>query len=77
MKSILNFIKPGVNIKEFDRGQFVVFLLLLGLLFTFILYPILRVLYVAFTQDGSLTLSHFLNFFQRDLFREVTVSSRA
>ena len=43
---------------------------MLGLLCIFILYPIIRVLYVAFTQDNSLTLSHFLNFFERDLFRE-------
>ena len=75
MKSILSYIKSGVKIKEFDRGQFVVFLLLLGLLFVFILYPILRVLYVAFTQDNSLTLSHFFNFFQRDLFREALRNS--
>ncbi|MFC1713252.1 ABC transporter permease [Candidatus Poribacteria bacterium] len=75
MKSVLSYIKPGIKIREFDRGQFVVFLLLLALLFVFILYPILRVLYVAFTQDGSLTLSHFLNFFQRDLFREALRNS--
>ena len=59
-----------LNVKQFDRGQLVVFLLLLALLSVFILYPILRVLYVAFTQGHSLTLAHFGNFFQRDLFRE-------
>jgi len=47
----------------------------LGLLFVFILYPILRVLYIAFTQDNSLTLSHFINFFQRPLFRESLLKS--
>jgi len=75
MKSILSYVKSSIKVREFDRGQFVVFLLLLGLLFVFILYPILRVLYVAFTQDNSLTLSHFLNFFQRDLFREALRNS--
>ena len=75
MKSILSYIKSNFDPKELDRGQFAVFLLLLGLLFVFILYPILRVLHVAFTQDGSLTLSHFFNFFQRDLFREALRNS--
>lgn len=75
MKSLLNLVKPGGNIKEFDSRQFVVFLLLLVVLFIFILYPILRVLYVAFTQNNSLTLSHFFNFFQRDLFREALRNS--
>ena len=75
MKPILSHIKSSISAREFDRGQFVIFLLLLGLLFVFILYPILRVLYVAFTQDNSLTLSHFFNFFQRDLFREALRNS--
>jgi len=75
MKSVLSSFKPSINFKELDRGQFVIFLLLLGLLFVFILYPILRVLYVAFTQDGSLTMSHFFNFFQRSLFREALRNS--
>ena len=70
MEHIVRFIKSRFRVKEFDLGQFVLFLLLLGLLCIFILYPILRVLYVAFTQDGTLTLKHFVNFFQRDLFRE-------
>ena len=63
METVLSFLKSKFNVKEFDRNQFIVFLLLLALLCVFILYPILRVLYVAFTQENALTLSHFLNFF--------------
>ena len=58
-----------------DFSQFLFFLLLAGLLSTFILFPILQVLYVAFTQDGFITLFHFLNFFQRALFREALLNS--
>ena len=58
-----------------DFSQFLFFLILAGLLSTFILSPILQVLYVAFTQDGFITLFHFLNFFQRALFREAFLNS--
>lgn len=75
MECVLSFIKTRFSVKEFDRNQFIIFLLLLGLLFVFILYPILRVLYVAFTQESSLTLTHFLNFFERELFREALWNS--
>ena len=75
MKSVISSVKSSIRVRELDRGQLVIFLLILGLLFVFILYPILRVLYVAFTQDNSLTLSHFLNFFQRPLFREALLNS--
>lgn len=61
--------------RELDRQQFAVYLLLMLLLFVFILYPILQVVYVAFTQDSSLTSAHFLNFFERDLFREALWNS--
>src|SRR5215813_1107586 len=44
---------------------------LLVLLVAFILYPILRVLWISLSDDqGNLTLLHFLNFFRRPLFRE-------
>ena len=44
---------------------------LLVLLVAFILYPILRVLWISLSNDaGNLTLLHFLNFFRRPLFRE-------
>ena len=44
---------------------------LLALLVTFILYPVLRVLWISLSDDqGDFTLLHFLNFFRRPLFRE-------
>jgi iron(III) transport system permease protein len=49
---------------------------LLGLLFVFILYPILRVLWVSLVDENSqLTLIHFRNFFLRPLFREALWNS--
>ncbi|MBM3212838.1 iron ABC transporter permease, partial [Candidatus Poribacteria bacterium] len=75
MESVLKYFKWNIRPRELDRGQLALFILLLGLLFVFILYPILRVLYIAFTQDNSLTLSHFINFFQRPLFRESLLKS--
>jgi len=75
MGYIVRFVRSRLQTKEFDRNQFILFLLLVGLLSVFIVYPILRVLYVAFTQGNTLTLSHFLNFFQRDLFREALWNS--
>ncbi len=45
--------------------------MLLGLLVAFVLYPILRVLWISLSDDqGNLTLIHFANFFRRPLFRE-------
>lgn len=61
--------------KEIDLSQSIIFLILLALLFTFILYPLIRVLYVAFTEGGSLSLSHFINFFERALFKESFLNS--
>jgi iron(III) transport system permease protein len=58
------------KLKEFDLSQSLIFLILLALLFTFILYPLIRVLYVAFTEEGTLSLAHFVNFFDRALFKE-------
>ena len=45
--------------------------ILLAILTAFILYPVLRVLWISVTDDQSnLTLIHFGNFFRRPLFRE-------
>lgn len=45
--------------------------LLLAILIAFILYPVLRVLWISLSDDQSrLTLLHFANFFRRPLFRE-------
>ncbi len=75
MAGILDRIRARFSSQETDRAQLVVFLLLLALLGMFIVYPILRVLYVAFTLGNTLTLTHFLNFFERDLFREALWNS--
>jgi len=61
--------------KDLDLSQSFIFLVLLALLFTFILYPLIRVLYVAFTEGGTLSLSHFINFFERALFKESFLNS--
>jgi iron(III) transport system permease protein len=63
------------KLKEFDLSQSFIFLILLALLFTFILYPLIRVLYVAFTEEGTLSLAHFVNFFDRALFKESFLNS--
>ncbi|NWF93556.1 MAG: iron ABC transporter permease [Syntrophaceae bacterium] len=63
------------KLKEIDLSQSLIFLILLALLFTFILYPLIRVLYVAFTEADSLSLSHFINFFERALFKESFLNS--
>ena len=45
--------------------------LLFAILIAFILYPVVRVLWIALSDEtGNLTLIHFLNFFRRPLFRE-------
>jgi iron(III) transport system permease protein len=61
--------------KEIDLSQTLIFFILLGLLFLFILYPLIRVLHVAFTEGDHLSLTHFINFFERDLFKESFVNS--
>lgn len=63
------------KLKELDLSQSFIFLILLSLLFIFILYPLIRVLYVAFTEGDYLTLSHFINFFERALFKESFLNS--
>jgi iron(III) transport system permease protein len=50
--------------------------LLLLVLIVFILYPVLRVLWVSLADDqGGLTLVHFANFYRRPLFREALVNT--
>ena len=50
--------------------------LLLAVLVAFILYPVLRVLWISLLDDhGGLTLVHFANFFRRPLFREALWNS--
>jgi iron(III) transport system permease protein len=54
-----------------DGWQYGVMVLLLIVLTSFILYPVLRVLWISLSDDqGNLTTLHFLNFFRRPLFRE-------
>ncbi len=54
-----------------DWWQYGVMAVLLVVLTSFILYPVLRVLSIALSDDqGNLTALHFLNFFRRPLFRE-------
>ena len=54
-----------------DWWQYGVMVLLLVVLTSFILYPVLRVLWISLSDDqGNLTTLHFLNFFRRPLFRE-------
>jgi len=63
---------PALRLRErTDWVQGAVMAALLALLFVFILYPILRVLWVALADEHSRpTLIHFQNFFWRPLFRE-------
>ena len=57
--------------KRVDWWQGAIMLALLTILTAFILYPVLRVLWISVTDDQSnLTLIHFGNFFRRPLFRE-------
>jgi iron(III) transport system permease protein len=57
--------------KRVDWWQGAIMLALLTILTAFILYPVLRVLWISVTDDqNNLTLIHFGNFFRRPLFRE-------
>ncbi|HEY3303639.1 MAG TPA: iron ABC transporter permease [Candidatus Binatia bacterium] len=57
--------------EKIDWLQGAIMLALLALLFVFMLYPVLRVLWVALAgEEGSFTAIHFQNFFLRPLFRE-------
>ena len=63
------------KLKDIDLSQSLIFLILLAFLFLFIFYPLIRVLYVAFTEGDHLSLSHFVNFFERALFKESFINS--
>jgi iron(III) transport system permease protein len=57
--------------QRIDWWQGGIMVVLLTILIAFILYPVLRVLWISVTDDQSnLTLIHFGNFFRRPLFRE-------
>ncbi len=58
------------KLREIDLSQSLIFLFLFALLFLFILYPLIRILYVAFTEGSRFSLTHFINFFERALFKE-------
>ena len=67
----LTLATPTVAPKRIDWWQSGIMALLLVLLTAFIVYPVLRVLSIALSDDsGSFTLIHFGNFFRRPLFRE-------
>ncbi|HXV47398.1 MAG TPA: iron ABC transporter permease [Candidatus Binatia bacterium] len=57
--------------ERIDWWQGGIMALLLAILIAFILYPVLRVLWISLSDElGNLTLLHFANFFRRPLFRE-------
>jgi iron(III) transport system permease protein len=59
-----------------DWWQGTVMAPLLALLVVFILYPVVRVLWVSLSDEqGGLTFLHFINFFRRPLFREALWNS--
>lgn len=68
---------PAIPItQKIDWLQGAVLAALLALLFAFILYPVMRVLWVSLADEGGrLTLIHFHNFFLRPLFREALWNS--
>jgi iron(III) transport system permease protein len=68
---------PALRLREkTDWLQGAIMAALLALLFIFILYPIVRVLWVSLADEKArLTLIHFQNFFLRPLFREALWNS--
>ncbi|MBI3121060.1 MAG: iron ABC transporter permease, partial [candidate division NC10 bacterium] len=66
---------PAGGTRRLEWGQAMLMVGLLLLLTLFILYPLLRVLFVAVSDGQGLTLRHLLNFFDRPLFREALVNS--
>lgn len=63
------------KLREIDLSQSLIFLFLFALLFLFILYPLIRILHVAFTEGSRFSLTHFINFFERALFKESFLNS--
>jgi len=55
---------------RFSFPQASIALAIAGFLLLFLIVPVITVIYVAFTSDGSFTLSHFSSFFQLTLMRE-------
>jgi iron(III) transport system permease protein len=71
--SVATFVRLRDRL-DWWQGGAVAFLLVL--LAAFILYPVVRVLWISLSDDqGNLTLIHFLNFFRRPLFREALWNS--
>jgi iron(III) transport system permease protein len=70
-------VAPALRLRErTDWLQGAVMGALLALLFVFILYPVVRVLWVALADEKArFTLIHFQNFFLRPLFREALWNS--
>ncbi len=67
---------PVAFSKRIDWWQGATMAALLALLVLFILYPVVRVLWVSLSdEEGRLTLLHFANFFRRPLFREALWNS--
>ncbi|MBI2991292.1 MAG: iron ABC transporter permease [Deltaproteobacteria bacterium] len=67
---------PIASSKRIDWWQGATMTALLALLVLFILYPVVRVLWVSLSdEEGKLTLLHFANFFRRPLFREALWNS--
>ena len=61
---------PKIRFEGTDWGSFSVFLVVLSLLVVLLLYPVVVVLYAAFTVGGKFSLLNFTNFFANKLFME-------
>lgn len=61
---------PKIKLKGTDWGSFSIFLVVLSLLVVFLLYPVLVVLFEAFTVAGKFSFLNFTNFFANKLFVE-------
>ena len=61
---------PKIQLKGIEWGSFSVFLVVLLLLVVFLLFPVIVVLYSAFTVDGHFSFLNITNFFANSLFVE-------
>lgn len=75
MTGLTRWLQRRTGAGGIDPWHLGLFLVLLAVLSLFILYPVAQVMATTFTSDGSLTLDHFANFFERDLFREALWNS--
>jgi iron(III) transport system permease protein len=66
---------PARVVRRADLAPTLLTWALLALLAAFILYPLARVLFVAFSGEAGFTLRHLRNFFGRPLFREALWNS--